>query len=93
MRTADAYALLLRELEAIRNLPESELVSLVGRATLARVVDVGGEPIEIEWLVAWQDKTRGAVRVTAHARGPSTWRHEPLQEAITIAISSDAAGI
>lgn len=91
MRTSDAYAVLLRELEAIRTLPETELIALVGRAASTRVVDVSGEPIEIECQVAWQDKTHGAVRVTAHARGPSTWRHEHLQEAITIAVSSGAS--
>ncbi|QWF16561.1 hypothetical protein [Lysobacter capsici] len=91
MKTAEAYALLLKELETVRNLPEPDLVALVGRAASGRVVDVGGEPIEIEWQVAWQDRTHAAVRVTAHARGPSTWRHEHLQETITIAVSSDAA--
>lgn len=91
MKTADAYAVLLRELDAIRNLPEPELVALVGRAASGRAVEVGGELIEIESRVAWQDATHAAVRVTAHARGPSTWRHEHLQEAIAIAVSSDAS--
>lgn len=80
--------MLLRELDAIRTLPEAELIALVGHAASTRVVELSGEPIEIECRVAWQDKTHGAVRVTAHARGPSTWRHEHLQEAITIAVSS-----
>lgn len=94
MKTTDAYALLLSELEAIRDLPEPELLALVGQAASQRVVEVDGEPIGIELLVTWQDGTHGAVRVTAHARGPSTWRHEYLQEAITIAVSSSAsAGI
>ncbi|ATE73790.1 hypothetical protein [Lysobacter capsici] len=94
MKTTDAYALLLRELEAIRDLPEPELLALVGQAASQRVVEVGGEPIGIELLATWQDQTHRAVRVTAHARGPSTWRHEHLQEAITIAVSSSAsAGI
>jgi hypothetical protein len=94
MKTTDAYALLLRELEAIRDLPEPELLALVGQAASERIVEVGGEPIGIELLATWQDRTHRAVRVTAHARGPSTWRHEHLQEAITIAVSSSAsAGI
>lgn len=94
MKTTDACALLLRELEAIRDLPEPELLALVGQAASERVVKVDGEPIEIELLATWQDRTHGVVRVTAHARGPSTWRHEHLQEAITIAVSSKAsAGI
>lgn len=94
MKTTDAYALLLRELEAIRDLPEPELLALVGQAASERVVEVGGEPIGIELLATWQDRTHRAVRVTAHARGPSTWRHEHLQEAINIAVSSSAsAGI
>ena len=91
MKTADAYTLLLRELEAIRDLPEPELVALVGRAATTHVVDVGDEPIEIEVLVTWRDGTYRAVRVVAHARGPSTWRHEYLQEAMTIAVSPGAA--
>lgn len=92
MRTADAYAALLKALEAARNLPEPELVALVGQADTVQVVEVSGEQVEIEWRVTWQDRTHRAVRVTAHARGPSTWRHEHLQEAITIAVSSGASG-
>lgn len=93
MNTADAYALLLKELETIRALPEPDLVALVGRAASGRTVEAGGELIEIEWQVAWQNATHTAVRVTAHARGPSTWRHEHLQEAITIDVSPDAATV
>lgn len=94
MKTTNAYALLHRELEAIQNLTESDLVALVGRAASGRIVEVDGEPIEIALLATWQDATREAIRVTAHAPGPSTWRHEHLQEAITIAVSPRAsAGI
>lgn len=91
MKTTDAYALLLRELEAIRHLSQSDLVALVGRAAPGRMVEVGGELIEIELQATWQDRTHSAVRVTAPARGPSTWRHEHLQEAITIAVSAGAS--
>jgi hypothetical protein len=41
-------------------------------------------------LVTWRDSTHSAVRIAGHARGPSTWHHEHLQESITVAIPPGA---
>ena len=56
MQTSDAYSLLVKELEAIRQRPARDLVALVERPAQERVVEVGGELIEIELLATWQDK-------------------------------------
>ena len=91
MQTSDAYSALVKELELVRQLPAQELAALAGQPALERVLELAGERVELEVLVAWQDKAHTAVRITGHARGPSTWHHEHLQESITVAIASGAS--
>lgn len=89
MHTPDAYAILIRELEAIRQLSAAELLARIGAAPIRRVFDISGERIEIEVSATWRDNTHRTIRVTGHARGPSTWRTEHLQESITVPVLMD----
>lgn len=91
MHTPDAYAALIRELEALRQLPLPELLALLGSPPTQRVVDVSGEQVEVELVVTWRDKKCSEVLVTAHARGPSTWHTQHLQERITVPARPNSA--
>lgn len=88
MQTSDAYAALAKELEAIRQLPMPDLLALVGAPPIGRALDISGERVELELSVSWRDDTHESVRVTGHARGPSTWHTEHLQESITVRVTS-----
>jgi len=90
METSAAYSALVKELETIRQLPARELAVLAGGPAIEHIVDLAGEPVELEILVTWRDSTHSAVRIAGHARGPSTWHHEHLQESITVAIPPGA---
>jgi hypothetical protein len=90
MHTSDAYSVLVKELETIRQWPAKELIALVGGPAVARTVDLAGEVVELEVLVRWSDSARTSVRITGHARGPSTWHHEHLQESITASVTSES---
>lgn len=87
MKTADAYSVLVTELETFRSLSIQELIALASFPALERSLDIAGEFIELEVLITWFDSERTALLITGHARGPSTWRHEHLQESITVPIS------
>lgn len=89
MHTSDAYAALVQELEAVKQLSAPDLLALVDAPPSRRDFDISGERIEIEVSVAWRDNTRRSVRITGHARGPSTWRTEHLQESITVPVLMD----
>ena len=91
MQTSDAYPALVKELEAFRQLPAQELAALADGPALERFVDLAGERVSLEVLVAWRDHAHSAVRITGHARGPSTWHHEHVQESITVAIPPGAS--
>jgi len=86
MRTSDAYAELAKELEAIRELPAPDLLALVGAPAIGRTLNIAGERVELELSVSWRDGTHESVLVTGHARGPSTWHTEHLQESITVPV-------
>ena len=90
MHMSDAYAALVKELEAVRQLSMPDLVALVGAPPIGRALDVAGERIELELSFAWRDSTHESVRITGHARGPSTWHTEQLQESITVPVFSGA---
>ena len=92
MRTTDAYAALAKELEILRQLPSADLVAMLSQAPHVRSLTVAGEQIDLEFVVAWADKTKRSVRVTGHARGSSTWHTEHLQESITVPVHLGAAG-
>ena len=82
-----AYAKLVEELERWRRLPFVDLVSLVDAPPLTNTVPVGSEIIDVEVRVRWAESGPGAVRVEAVANGPSCWRLERLEEAITVSAS------
>ncbi len=84
MDRAQAYATLAGELERWRHLPFDDLVSLVDTSPSVKSVPVGAEVIDVEVRVRWADVRRGALRVEAVANGPSCWRLERLEEAITV---------
>jgi len=90
MQMSDAYAALVKELEAVRQLSAPDLLALVGAPPIGSVLDIAGERIELELSVSWRDNTHESVRVTGHARGPSTWHTEHLQESITVPVPSGA---
>lgn len=89
MRTSDAYAALVKELESARNLPVRELIALADGGAIERTREIDGERIELEVQITWVDRRHAAVSITGHARGPSTWHHEHLRESITVAIAPD----
>lgn len=91
MRTSDAYAALVKELEAVQQLPVPDLLALVGARPIECALDISGERIELEVFVSWCDNTHESVRITGHARGPSTWRAEHLQESIVVSVHSGPA--
>jgi len=91
MKTPDAYAALVRELEAMGKFPAPDLLALVGAPAKVRTLDISGEMIELELSVSWLKDTHDAVCIIGHARGPSTWHTEHLQESITVSIPSGVA--
>jgi len=91
MKTPDAYAALIKELEAMGKLPAPDLLALVGAPAKVRALDISGEAIEVELSVSWLKDTHDAVCIIGHARGPSTWHTEHLQESITVSIPSGVA--
>ena len=92
MHTTDAYAALAKELEVLRKLSPAELMAMLGQGPLVRSLTVAGQTIDLEFSAAWADRTERSVRITGHARGPSTWHTEHLQESITVPVHHGAAG-
>lgn len=86
MQSAAAYAILSKELEAAAMLPPSELSQLADGPPFSRTIDVAGEPVEIAMDVSWHGRDRDAVRISAHARGASTWHHQRRHESIVVAL-------
>ncbi|MBX9402547.1 hypothetical protein K4L06_14650 [Lysobacter sp. BMK333-48F3] len=83
--------MLAGKLEAVRQLPAQELAALAGGPALEWSVDLAGEQISVEVVVAWEDPIHSAVRITGHARGPSTWHHQHLRESIRVAIAQSGS--
>jgi len=79
-----AYAKLVEELEQWRRLPFDDLVGLVGAAPSTMAVPIGAEIIDVEVRLRWSGSKPGAIRIEAVANGPSCWRLERLEEAITV---------
>ena len=85
-----AYAALAGELEKYRRMPFDQLVDRVGGAPAMTSVPVGSEVIEVEVRIRWAGPAPGDVRVEAVAYGPSCWRLERLEEAITVPVPRSA---
>ncbi|UXI70089.1 hypothetical protein [Tahibacter amnicola] len=91
MNIANAYACLVHELEVLRQYDPQDLIPLVGSAPLEQVLDIAGERVEFSYSMSWADRHRRAIRITAQARGPSTWRHEWFEESATVAVPPRAS--
>jgi len=79
-----AYAELAADLERYRRLPHEELARRVGGPPATRSIETQDGPLTIEVRFGWVGAEWGAVRVTATANGPSWWRLDRLEEAITV---------
>lgn len=87
MQPTDAYLELVNALEALRSASVADLVARVDQPHTTRSLVIGGEPVELETVLAWADPARTAILATAHLRGPGTWHHQHMQESIRIAIT------
>ena len=72
---------LIKALATLGQRPPAELAGLAGGPALRQALDVGGERVEIEMLVAWDDASHDAVRITGHAHGPEGM-HGHVQESL-----------
>jgi hypothetical protein len=84
MNRHDAYALLCRELEAWKQRPYAQLVSLVGQPPKETAVPVGHEEVLVSVRVRWEHETKRTLRLEAIAYGPSCWKLERLEESIVV---------
>jgi hypothetical protein len=76
----------------MRQLPAQDLVMLTEKPAIQLFVETAGEKIELEFIFSWQNKNHSAIRITGHARGPSTWhQHQHLQESILITLPISAS--
>jgi hypothetical protein len=79
-----AYAELAAELDHYRQLPYEELVRRVGGPSVERSVESEEGPMMIEVRFRWAGPEGNAVQISATANGPSCWKLERLDEAVTI---------
>ncbi len=91
MNHHSAYKELCIELESYRRMPFEELLRQVGGPPAARTLDTQDGPLTIEVSFAWAGSHEKAVRVRATAYGPSWWRLERLDEAVTVIPPSQSA--
>ena len=82
METHASHSVLVKALATLGQRPPAELARLAGGPAVKDSFVLGDEDIEIEMLVAWEDATRDAVRITGHARGPGVGPHGHLQESV-----------
>jgi hypothetical protein len=79
-----AYAELAADLERFRRMPYGELVRRVGGAPVERSVETEDGPLRVEVTFGWTVAGGGGVRISATAYGPSWWRLDRLEEAVTV---------
>jgi hypothetical protein len=79
-----AYAELAVDLDRYRRLPYEELVRRVDGPSVERSVDGLEGPLTIEIRFRWAGSEGSAVQVSATVYGPSSWKLERLDEAVTI---------
>ena len=91
MQSADAYAVLAKELEDLRSVPLADLMPLLDGPPATRSFLMGGELVDLETSLTWADIAHTAIVATAHLRGPSTWHHQHMQESIRIVVPAGAA--
>jgi len=82
METHASHSVLMKALATLGQRPPEELARLAGGPAVKDRLVLGGEDIEIEMLVAWDDASHDAVRITGHARGPGVGTHGHLQESV-----------
>lgn len=88
-----AYAVLAAELDRYRRMPYAELAGRVGRPPVAKSIESRSGPLVIEVRLVWAEGDPGAVRVHGTADGPSWWRLERLEEAITVSAPTGSGGL
>jgi hypothetical protein len=82
METHASHSVLMKALATLGQRPPEELARLAGGPAVKDSLVLGGEHIEIEMLVAWDDAAHDAVRITGHARGAGVGPHGHLQESV-----------
>ena len=82
MESNAPHSALAKALATLRQRPPGELADLAGGPALRQVLDIGGDRVEIEMLVAWDDDSHEAVRITGHAHGPGEGLHGHVQESV-----------
>ena len=88
MHLANIYPALVTELETWRQLPIADLVGRVGAAPTVHAAEIDGEAVTWEVVASWVDAKQLAIRVQATVFGPSTWRVQRAEEAITVHVST-----
>ncbi len=79
-----AYVELAAELDRYRRLPYEELVRRIGCPPVERSVESQEGPMTIEVRFRWANSEGNAVQISATALGPSCWKLDRLDEAVTI---------
>ena len=79
-----AYAELAAYLEHYRRMPYEELARRVGGPPVERSVESQEGPLTIEVRFRWTDTPKGSIRICATANGPSWWKLDRLEEAVTV---------
>jgi hypothetical protein len=79
-----AYAEIAADLERFRRLPYEELARRIGDLPIERSVESQEGPVTIEVCFGWEGAEGGPIRVSATAYGPSWWRLDRLEEAVTV---------
>jgi hypothetical protein len=79
-----AYAELAADLERFRRMPYDELARRVGGLPVERSVETEDGPLKVEVTFGWAVTGKYGVRISATAYGPSWWRLDRLEEAVTV---------
>jgi hypothetical protein len=87
MHRGNAYAVLSEEMAKFSRMPLTELRALVGKPATRKEVNVAGEILTVELVVAWADQTHRSLRLEAIANAPSHWHMERLVEHFVIPVA------
>jgi hypothetical protein len=78
------YSELASELERYRRLSHDELARQIIEPRTERMIESPEGPVTIEVRVEWERFDAGPIRVTATAFGPSWWKLDRIEEAMTV---------
>jgi hypothetical protein len=87
MHKGNAYAVLSEEMAKFSRTPLADLMALIGKPATRKDVNVAGEILSVELVVAWADQTHRSLRLEAIANGPSHWHLERLVEHFVIPVA------